>query len=492
MKLFGRSTERDVMTMSLIMGICFALCKATNSVFMLGIVCIGVISALMRRLSVAFFCWLFLVLCVVMSPVIVPKESIIAALSMRLGPFMIGATLIVVSFSMSKGKLLPLGTLFLYLVQQVLASANGLVPPVSFLKLLQFVVFLLSIWLCARCYSSNESELYKVRIMFLSIVVVIVIGSFLVLPFPTISYATSLRLAMRKGGEMAALSQFEQIREDGGMAFFSGITDHSQTLAPMLALMLVYVLADMMFVARRMSVLHLFLIVSMFFFTYLTKSRTCLLSMLVGFGVLVAYTSKKIWIEPRVRSKVKGGFWAVIALMVIAAIILEMRDGGISKWVRKTSDRGDDRSLQEAVTASRQGTIEQCLYEYRQNPAMGIGFQVDDGVLELYQNSSGLILSAPIEKGLLPLMVLGEGGIIGAGLFYCFIIAFLIGCVRNGFYVSQVCFVTFFMTNIGEATFLSPGGTGGILWMFFAVGGFALDLMILRRMRDSSGYSQWR
>ena len=34
---------------------------------------------------------------------------------------------------------------------------------------------------------------------------------------------------------------------------------------------------------------------------------------------------------------------------------------------------------------------------------------------------------------------------------------------------------------MGEATIFSPGGIGGILWMFSAVGGFAIDTYILFR-----------
>ena len=48
----------------------------------------------------------------------------------------------------------------------------------------------------------------------------------------------------------------------------------------------------------------------------------------------------------------------------------------------------------------------------------------------------------------------------------------------------------FLVTNMGEATFFSPGGGGGFLWMLCVVGGFALDTILLYRSNVEMAWQQ--
>ena len=77
---------------------------------------------------------------------------------------------------------------------------------------------------------------------------------------------------------------------------------------------------------------------------------------------------------------------------------------------------------------------------------------------------------------------MGEGGIVGTGIFAVFLIAFYSFCARKQHYCTMTCFTTMLATNIGEATFFSPGGVGGFLWCFAIVGGSVLDAMQKRKM----------
>ena len=102
----------------------------------------------------------------------------------------------------------------------------------------------------------------------------------------------------------------------------------------------------------------------------------------------------------------------------------------------------------------------------------------------LYErHGGGLILSAPIEKGVLPVMVLGETGIVGATVFAMFLLSFWVNGSKMKLYMSIAMLVVFLATNMGEATFFSPGGIGGIQWVVCLIGGYTLDLWLLTRVQ---------
>ena len=89
-----------------------------------------------------------------------------------------------------------------------------------------------------------------------------------------------------------------------------------------------------------------------------------------------------------------------------------------------------------------------------------------------------LVFTAPIEKGVLPVMVLGETGIVGSIFFAFFVLSFLVTCMSRKLYITLTMFLLLLASNMGEATFFSPGGIGGVLYMISLVGGFALDSVL--------------
>jgi hypothetical protein len=169
---------------------------------------------------------------------------------------------------------------------------------------------------------------------------------------------------------------------------------------------------------------------------------------------------------------------AFTGLILIFAVVMEVKDHSISRWLRKTDDLGGDtRDLSEALTSSREGVMERSLWEFRRSPVFGSGFQV---MLEhQYMFKKGeLVFTAPIEKGVLPVMVLGETGIVGSIFFAFFVLSFLVTCMSRKLYITLTMFLLLLASNMGEATFFSPGGIGGVLYMISLVGGFALDSVL--------------
>ena len=109
----------------------------------------------------------------------------------------------------------------------------------------------------------------------------------------------------------------------------------------------------------------------------------------------------------------------------------------------------------------------------------GSGFQVSWEHQELYRKSNGLVLSASIEKGVLPTMVLGETGILGCITFAFFLLTFYATCSVKRLYITTTMFTLLLVSNMGEATFFSPGGIGGVLWILTVLGGFVIDTVLL-------------
>ena len=88
-------------------------------------------------------------------------------------------------------------------------------------------------------------------------------------------------------------------------------------------------------------------------------------------------------------------------------------------------------------------------------------------------------MSASIEKGVLPTMVLGETGILGCITFALFLITFYATCNIKRLYITTTMFTLLLVSNMGEATFFSPGGIGGVLWILTVLGGFIIDTVLL-------------
>lgn len=483
--------KKDIIKQSMWIAAVWLLCMFTNSYILFAVFAVGLFAALSRKVSLSWSCWTILTMAVTLSKVIVPKAGIVLGLLLRVGPLLIAFATILVARSGARDKL-PIGLLLLYLVAQIVSSINGIVPQVSFMKLFQFFAFFFGLWLGTGTLAGNRDELYRMRVFFLSLILVLIVGSLLSYPFPEISYSTTLREAAYEGSEYARY-MYEKMLQSGGLMLFSGITDHSQTLAPFMSIMIIYVAADMIFIERRVAPLQSGMIAVMFVMLFMTRSRTGLFAVAISAFVMVSYTFKKITLPTGLKRKLQSAMVFGGVLLFLLMAVMEVRSQTFTKWLRKTNDiESDARSMNEAITQTRQGTIDQCMYEFHQNELMGIGFQVSEQVKDLYNRSSGLMLSAPIEKGLLPLMVLGEGGVIGAILFYVFVIGFISGCIKKKYYISMLLFIAFFGTNIGEATFFSPGGPGGVMWAFFALGGFSIDQLIIMSNRGQiacNGYN---
>lgn len=467
--------------------------RFTKSVALLGVVLYGVWAAFSRKTGAAFFCYMLLNLCVLSNPFILPKSGIIFTLAVRGGSFLIGIALAMEGARRAGRYRLPLGLLWAYLGVMMLSSATGWYPKVSYLKLLQFSIFLLSLSVGLQNLESRAWDLHVIRRCMLGLSLYVIAGSILIWPFPQYS---SLSAVAWYGDDALADVQAELIDQTrAGVSMLCGVLYQSQALSAVDACLTGWLICDMLFVEKRTTLFHVVLICMGIFILLLTRSRTGLFAFCVAVGMVLTYLMPRIRLPIRIKARVQRLILLGAVLLGMVMIVAEVRDNTITKLVRKRDDvAGDDRSLTEAVTSSRMGLIEKSTRDFKLNPLLGMGFQVEERHRHHIKGYTGgfFIFSASIEKGLLPVMVLGEGGIVGAIVFAMFLIVFFVVCTQKRMLISATLFAVFLGTNMGEATFFSPGGPGGLEWLITVAGGFAIDMILWNERKQVNFIAQNR
>ena len=394
---------------------------------------------------------------------------------------LIVAIVLLVSSSRHRGtNQLPLGGLFAYLAVAILSSAQGYFPEISYLKIVNFVAFILGIWIGTRNLQRTPVEMNRLRVFMLGVSIFVILGSFGTLAFPSVAYFQNMGSVIQEAGIEYADEVFRATKQDIGVSYFAGVTGQSQCLGPMLAALMNWVIADMLFVEKRLAPFHALLVVIGLGELVLTHSRTGMLAFACGAAILSSYVLKRVNLARRLRARVRNLVVLGVFLLGCAAIVSQLRGGGVTAFIRKgqTAESGES-SLTGALVHSRLGLIEQNMFDFNHNPLLGCGFQVAYYHQFAFAHHKGLILSAPIEKGILPLMVLGEGGIVGLVVFLGFLVAFYAGCAKKHLFVTMALFTVLVMSNFGEADFFSPGGIGGAKWVLCVVGGFIIDCQLL-------------
>jgi hypothetical protein len=443
---------------------------------------VGMVCALSGKVGKSFAIYLMIICMVEVNPILLPKKQFFGVL-VRFGPLLIGLMLMLRGVTGKGQSRVPLGMLMAFLLVASVSSINGWAPMVSFFKISNFIVFILAFWFGLQTLSTDREGTDVLRSAIFAYSIFLILGSALLLPFPSISQLSGVQLAMREGNLEAA--KIAMASEEGNVALFCGVTGQSQAFAIQAAMALAWLIADMLFVEKRFSKFHLALLAIGVILLYYSRSRAGLFSLTVGIIAVAIWLPNKINLSFDIKRHLRTGVSVLLVIGIIGGIGAEISSGSISQWLRKVDDvENDQRSLSEAVTSSRQGLIEESMRDFRRNYLLGTGFQVAEYTADqIAMAGTGFILSAPIEKGLLPVMVLGETGIIGAIVFGIFLISFYSSSCKRRLYVTAALFTVLLATNIGEATFFSPGGGGGLLWTVSIIGGYCIDMHLARERK---------
>ena len=206
------------------------LARVTRNYILPLYVAAGLICVLTNKLGWALVYYVLFPFYVILNPSVMPKVGSMTGLSLRAGPLLIGLALAFTSASRQGHHRLPFIMMVPFMMAAIVSSVDGWAPMVSMLKIVNFAVFLLGIWFGTQNLQHRPKDLFILRSFFLALAFLIVIGSVLLLPFPAISFATSLKLALQEGGVELAEELYQYMQEEGMQALFCGITNHSQAL----------------------------------------------------------------------------------------------------------------------------------------------------------------------------------------------------------------------------------------------------------------------
>ena len=262
---------------------------------------------------------------------------------------------------------------------------------------------------------------------------------------------------------------------------FQGILSHPQTLAVFLAPMVAWFSATMFFSRERISRVFYLLAPISVVLLFLTEARTAVLAILLAY--LVVGVLGLLWRPDWVRILRRGltkPITLVCAMSFVVFLMLQptMLADGVQEFVHKGAE---NRTIGESFQQSRGRGIASQLVTFKDHPISGIGFGVSlsRDFNPIFDEFTGLPLSASVEKGFLPTAVLEETGILGA---LSFLIFFLFLCYQVFLYRSLVrmcVFLTCVFINFGEMIFFSIGGLGLYLWL---VMGWAASPLWERRL----------
>lgn len=242
---------------------------------------------------------------------------------------------------------------------------------------------------------------------------------------------------------------------------FQGVLNHPQAFGPTMALLGAWA-AGQMFGQEKPSWSAVALVAACLVLIVLSEARTAGLALVLGVGAAVAIApglsgSSIRELLPGLRSRRVHLLIAVgMAGAILAGPQLSAR---IGDYIAK---RGETATLAGAYEVSRGQKIEQMFGNIKEKPLQGIGFGIasNPSLMDIQRDPIlGLPTGAAIEKGVLPLAILEEVGILG----FVAVAAWVWLLLRRsslGGVTSLAVTITALVMNMGESTLFSPGGMG--------------------------------
>lgn len=374
----------------------------------------------------------------------------------------------------------PLVTPFLgfmpYMAWTTFTSCQGWNPLVSYLKIFLFLAGYFAIYGIANTVILGERiPIVRVRSVFLSLCCFTLLGSVALIPFPGMS-------------QMSGDAYLEAMKEGKALtSLFCGMTFHSQTLGPLAAMLFVAVFSDFILSIRKKDWLYIILMLAAPLCLYKTSSRTALGTMLVGTFFTLWCFMKTRQVESKWKARVTS---TVLMISIVGSMLLAVTPAGRDAFARYVLKYGgEDVKMKdvsmEDVVLTRQGLMDEAMYNFRKKPLLGNGFQVNE---KMAGGRGFSILTAPVEKGVWVTAVLEESGVPGMILFVLFGITAIPLLVKRKAYTGATILFTIFVVNLGEFTMFSMSGIGAYYWAL-AFMGCVMDAQRLREHKIVTWYA---
>lgn len=434
-------------------------------------------TSLARQKLVDMLFWVMVLCFIGVANVNVFRPTAITFLIVRASLFMVTGILMTRVFGRRNARIVaPFAGIFFYIGWEALISVQGFDPIVSYLKIILFIPIYLALYSVANeVTATTRLNARAVRSAILAMIVFIVFASLMLWPFPGIS-----QLSARTIKDAAKIAEMIA----SGNSLFTGITNHSQALGPMLGVMLTVLVGDLLFSIKKWDPLYLATLVVGVFLIFKTSSRTALGTFMAGTMMMIWLFTMARKINPHWKTKVmSGAFLGGILLFVGIFAVPSIRDRMLNfvlKVQSNTQQATSEDFTFENVTSSRQEKIDIGLANFKNKPLTGNGFQVSEEMESIERTSFMDYISAPIEKGVWITAILEEGGVPGLILFGGFILVTVVTLVKRHAYIGAGTLFVFAVVNLGEFNFFSMAYTGGFEWSFV----FAAVILDGQRMKS--------
>lgn len=352
-----------------------------------------------------------------------------AALSVSLRTLSSGKT-----FSLGKLSKYTLGLSLIMLLHSILFSA---VVDVSVLKVTSWMVVILTLLFAWQGLTTKQhSALFK---QLEWVLIWLILFSLPFLAIPAVGYA----------------------RNGTG---FQGLLNHPQAFGPTVALVAALV-GGRIIGERNPAWRDIILLWLCLVLIVLSEARTAGAAMVLGLlgsallSPLFARSPRRIMLQGlRSRRIQTVGLISMVAAILAAPLLA----GTLSSYLFKRSEATD---LVTAADASRGALVVRMFSNILEHPMTGIGFGIasQPEYMEIERDAVlGLPLSAAVEKGVMPIAVIEEMGILGALTIFAWLLMILRNGARSG--VSQFAvLITLLLINFGESMLFSVGGMGMLL-----------------------------
>ena len=244
--------------------------------------------------------------------------------------------------------------------------------------------------------------------------------------------------------------------------FFQGVLSHPQVFGIVVAILVILIFAKI--IEKRKPELNLiFVLFFSLIFLYLSGSRTAGLALILTISLnIIVYLIYGLFKNKNFLFTIKSkrAFFIYFLSIIILLLFYENFSILVSSFLQKGTV--NTKSIFTIYFESRGVLFEPMLNNIDKNFFTGIGFGIGSNITEFYIQRDpffNLPISAPIEKGLLPLMIFEELGIFGFILFFVWFCILISKAFKKSL---QASFFLIFiiLVNLGEAILFSPGGLG--------------------------------
>ena len=258
-----------------------------------------------------------------------------------------------------------------------------------------------------------------------------------------------------------ALLLFTDLGYEVNVRYFHGILNHPQAFGLTVASLFILLLVQL-FSHNRFKLIILINILICTFLVFVSGSRTSGLALILAilfFPILFSLLNiHKFKLFPYIF--INKFFFIIASTLIVFMLIFNNTVLSVfSSFVIKT-EKINFINLLSSYKVSRSVLYEPMIDNITQNPNIGIGFGIASDLSSMQiKYFKGIPVSAPTEKGVLPLLVLEEVGIYGFTIFIIWAFVLFRRANANGS-GSFFILLTLFIFNLGEAGLFSPNGFG--------------------------------